>query len=113
MKAFFKSFTVAITAMVALNNSGFAGEDGKPASGGTTYPIRNIVVIFQENVSFDHYFATYPQALNPVGEPRFDAKPDTPTVNGLDQGLLNNNQNSLQPQRLGPAQAATADQGHE
>jgi hypothetical protein len=53
MKAFFKSFTVAITAMVAINNYGFAGEDGKPASGGTIYPIRNIVVIFQENVSFD------------------------------------------------------------
>jgi phospholipase C len=113
MKACFKSFTAAITAMVAINNAGFAGEQGKPGGGGTTYPIRNIVVIFQENISFDHYFATYPKALNLAGEPRFDAKPDTPTVNGLDQGLLTNNQNSLQPQRLSPAQAATADQDHD
>jgi phospholipase C len=26
-----------------------------------------VVVIFQENVSFDHYFATYPVAKNPAG----------------------------------------------
>jgi len=113
MKAFLKSFTAAITAMVAFSNPGFGGEQGNQTGSGTTYPIHNIVVIFQENVSFDHYFATYPKALNLAGEPRFDAKPDTPTVNGLDQGLLNNNQNSLQPQRLGPAQAATADQDHD
>ena len=24
-------------------------------------PIKHLVVIFQENVSFDHYFATYPR----------------------------------------------------
>ncbi|MEO6857696.1 MAG: DUF190 domain-containing protein [Solirubrobacteraceae bacterium] len=28
------------------------------------------VVIFQENVSFDHYFGTYPHATNPSREPR-------------------------------------------
>ena len=49
----------------------------------TTTPIKHVVVIFQENVSFDHYFATYPKALNPAGEPRFVAKRNTPTVNGL------------------------------
>jgi phospholipase C len=32
---------------------------------GTATPIEHIVVIFQENVSFDHYFGTYPTALNP------------------------------------------------
>ena len=35
--------------------------------------IQHIVVIFQENVSFDHYFAPYPNALNPEGEPKFTA----------------------------------------
>jgi phospholipase C len=49
----------------------------------TATPIRHLVVIFQENVSFDHYFATYPAALNLPGEPRFRASPDTPSVNGL------------------------------
>ena len=48
------------------------------AGGGPTTPIEHLVVIFQENVSFDHYFATYPVALNPAGEPSFVAAPDTP-----------------------------------
>ncbi|HYU74337.1 MAG TPA: hypothetical protein VEL31_16835, partial [Ktedonobacteraceae bacterium] len=26
----------------------------------TATPVKHLVVIFQENVSFDHYFATYP-----------------------------------------------------
>lgn len=53
----------------------------------TTTPIEHVVVIFQENVSFDHYFATYPIAANPGGEPvfvaRYGGRRTTPTVNGL------------------------------
>ncbi len=30
-------------------------------------PIKHLVVIFQENISFDHYFGTYPVAANPEG----------------------------------------------
>ncbi|WP_027416752.1 alkaline phosphatase family protein [Aneurinibacillus terranovensis] len=30
----------------------------------TTTPIKHTVVIFGENVSFDHYFGTYPNAKN-------------------------------------------------
>ena len=41
----------------------------------TAYPIEHLVVIFQENISFDHYFATYPVAANPPGEPHFVPKP--------------------------------------
>jgi phospholipase C len=78
----------------------------------TTYPISHVVVIFQENVSFDHYFATYPFALNPPGEPAFRPKRGTPTVNGLSEALLTNNPNSLQPQRIDRSHAATADQDH-
>ena len=47
-------------------------------------PIQHVVVIFQENVSFDHYFGTYPNATNPQGEPAFTAAANTPSVNGLD-----------------------------
>jgi phospholipase C len=83
------------------------------SSGPTTTPIKKVVVIFQENVSFDHYFATYPVARNPAGEPRFQAKPGTPNVNGLSGGLLTKNQNSAQPFRLDPSQAATCDQDHD
>ena len=78
----------------------------------TQTPIKHIVVIFQENVSFDHYFGTYPQATNPSGEPAFHAAPDTPSVNGLSGPLLTNNPNGANPQRLSRAQALTCDQNH-
>jgi phospholipase C len=111
----------------------------------TATPIKHLVVIFQENVSFDHYFGTYPHAQNNAGETPFTASKHTPTsintlltpldVNnhfmplaGVD--LINNNPNSnpsapaapnnskhngagaSNPFRLSPAQALTADQGH-
>ncbi|MGA7899794.1 MAG: alkaline phosphatase family protein, partial [Nitrososphaeraceae archaeon] len=49
----------------------------------TTTPIKHIVVIFQENISFDHYFGTYPNATNPKNEPQFTAAPKTPKANNL------------------------------
>jgi len=81
----------------------------------TTTPIKHVVVIFQENVSFDHYFATYPHAANPSGEPAFTPKRHTPVVNNLaSAGLLApSNPNSMQPFRLSRAQADTCDQNHE
>jgi phospholipase C len=83
-------------------------------------PIRHLVVIFDENISFDHYFGTYPNATNPSGEPRFQALPGTPSVNGLAAALLTNNPNlnpanlagAVNPFRLDHSQAATADQDH-
>jgi phospholipase C len=80
--------------------------------GNTSTPIRHLVVIFQENVSFDHYFGTYPNAANPSGEPAFHAAPGTPSVNGLTGPLLTNNPNSVNPQRLDRSKALTCDQGH-
>ncbi|HEY2657574.1 MAG TPA: alkaline phosphatase family protein, partial [Solirubrobacteraceae bacterium] len=82
------------------------------AAAPTTTPIKHVVVIFQENVSFDHYFGTYPNATNPAGEPAFHAAPNTPTVNGLAGALLTNNPNESNPQLLNRSQAATCDQGH-
>ena len=78
----------------------------------TTTPIKHIVVIFQENVSFDHYFGTYPKALNPAGEPQFHAARNTPSVNGLTEALLNNNPNEYNPERLDRTEALTCDQDH-
>jgi phospholipase C len=83
-------------------------------------PIQHLVVIFQENVSFDHYFGTYPNATNPKGEPRFKAAPDTPSVDGLTNALLNSNPNlnpanttgAANPFRLDRSQAFTNDQDH-
>ncbi|HTZ79421.1 MAG TPA: alkaline phosphatase family protein [Stellaceae bacterium] len=84
--------------------AGTAAADAAPAE--TTTPIKHVVVIFQENNSFDHYFGTYPHAANPIGEPRFVAADDTPTVNGLNDALLNHNPNSVAPFRLDRSQAA-------
>jgi phospholipase C len=92
------------------------------AQSGTSTPIKHLVVIFQENISFDHYFGTYPKALNPPGQPRFIAKQGTPAVNGYTDGLLYNNPNALNtlngngaanPFRLDRSQAATNDQDHD
>jgi phospholipase C len=87
---------------------------GSPAElSATTTPIEHVVVIFQENISFDHYFATYPVATNATkGEPAFHATAGTPNVNGLNGPLLTNNPNLSNPQRLSRAQALTCDQGH-
>jgi phospholipase C len=74
----------------------------------TATPIKHLVVIFQENISYDHYFGTYPQAQNNPGETPFKASKHTPINNNLltpldgDHGfkplvglnLLTNNPNS-------------------
>jgi phospholipase C len=87
----------------------------------TATPIKYLVIIFQENVSFDHYFGTYPQAVNPSGEPTFKPRLGTPKINGLTQSLLTQNPNALNPAngrgavnpfRLSRQQAGTADQDH-
>ncbi len=87
----------------------------------TATPIKHIVIIFGENRSFDHYFGTYPVALNPKGEPQFRALPGTPGINGFGNALLNNNPNlnplngsgATNPFRLDRSQANTADMDHD
>ena len=80
----------------------------------TTTPIKHIVVIFQENRSFDQYFATYPYAANLAGENPFLARNGTPNVNGLlTAGLLQHNPNSSNPQRLGPSDAIVCSDSHD
>jgi len=93
-----------------------------PGGSQTATPIKHLVVIYDENVSFDHYFATYPMATNPPGEPYFRALPGTPKVNNLaNANLLTNNPNdtnslnganAANPFRLDRTQAATEDQNH-
>ncbi len=87
-------------------------DGGGIGAGGTATPIKHVVVLFQENISFDHYFGTYPHAANPPGEPAFNAAPGTPSVNGLSAELLSNNPNLSNPQRLDRSQAHTCDQDH-
>lgn len=87
----------------------------------TTTPIKYVVVIFQENNSFDHYFGTYPNALCPngtasspsicsqyaAGESPFVPLPNTPSVNGL--STATNSLSAVAPFRLDRSQALTCD----
>jgi phospholipase C len=97
--------------------SGASPQDAVP----TATPIKHLVVIFDENRSFDHYFGTYPVAANPPGEPVFRASPWTPHVEGLTRELLTQNPNKLNPIngvdavnpfRLDRTQANTEGQNH-
>ncbi|MGB7079797.1 MAG: alkaline phosphatase family protein, partial [Xanthobacteraceae bacterium] len=116
---------------LAVCSSAFAADSVAPASASgtgpqdtapTATPIKHLVIIFNENVSFDHYFATYPKATNPPGEPAFNAASGTPNVNNLaNAGLLQSNPNftnkangsdAAEPFRLDRSQAFTADQNH-
>ncbi|MBO0777605.1 MAG: alkaline phosphatase family protein, partial [Ktedonobacteraceae bacterium] len=104
--------TLALGILLLGSTAVSAASPGKQANGSTTTPVKHLVVIFQENVSFDHYFGTYPNAQNPKGEPAFKARPGTPAVNGLNGALLNHNPNAANPQRLDRSQAVTCDQDH-
>jgi phospholipase C len=117
-----KSLMLALTGAAIFTLSACYSSDSSGSTGpATTTPIKHLVVIFQENVSFDHYFGSYPNAGNPAGEPQFTALSNTPSVNGLSTVLLNSNPNSTNiangtgasnPFRLDITQAATADQNH-
>jgi phospholipase C len=85
--------------------------------------IKHVVVIYGENVSFDHYFGTYPNAANLPGEPSFTAATGTPTniANyATTPALLTDNPNTAiangagatNPYRLDRSQASTNDQDH-
>ena len=108
--------------------AGPVGANRPPADTSTTTPIKHLVVIYQENVSFDHYFGTYPNATNTSGQP-FDAAKKTPQVMGLANTpgaggtgtLLTNNPNTdaaghqVNPRRYDPAtvnDVLTCDQDH-
>jgi len=102
----------AIAAVLALTVA-CAGRHAPSAEPAASTPIRHLVVIYQENISFDHYFGTYPHSANIDGQP-FTAKPDTPAIDGLTPDLLTHNPNSVQPMRLGGlGQQVTCDQNHE
>ncbi len=115
----FKGVLIGLPAVLVgavLISASTAGASGVPASangGGTRTPIKHVVVIFQENVSFDHYFGTYPKATNTDGQ-TFKARPGTPAVDGLppatsgslpanlrhSTNLLKQNPNAALPKRL-------------
>jgi phospholipase C len=123
------SYTLSIGIVLSniLGSASAFAADGTPGrASDTTTPIRHLVVIVQENETFDHYFGTYPHAANIPGEtswvgvpaPKFVARGDTPSVNGLPDPLLTNNATKsktgvqINPIRLTPASAFTCDMNH-
>jgi phospholipase C len=101
----------AVTAATAFAGGDRLGHD-LAEHAATATPIRHVVVIYDENISFDHYFGTYPHAANPPGEPAFHAAAGTPTVNGLSDALLTHNPNAVNPERLDRSRALTCSQDH-
>jgi len=119
----------------AAGEAGAASAANDPASlFPTASKIKHVVVVFGENISFDHYFGTYPSAQNNVGETPFTGASDTPQANNLltplvpgtttaatGPNLLSDNPNltnagngagAANPFRLGVAQASTEDMNH-
>ena len=87
----------------------------------TATPIKHVVVIYNENVSFDHYFATYPNAANPQASRAFTAAAGTRRGQWPFAGAAHSNPNFTNPAngaaasnpfRLDRTQAATSDQNH-
>lgn len=118
---------VAWGGSVAADDShGNGRDDNNGHEARTATPIKHLVIIFNENRSFDHYFATYPKATNPAGEPVFKAARNTPAVDNLEPTsanpyLLTNNGNytntangtdAANPFRLDRTQANTKSQNH-
>jgi phospholipase C len=120
---------LAVAATAISTGPVIAGKAAKaPVAGSadtltTKYPIKHLVVVFNENESFDHYFGTYPNALNVDGEPKFEPAKGTQTdINNFlsNPTLLENNpnlntangSNAANPFRLDRTQANTADQSH-
>src|ERR1700689_2571096 len=132
-----KFLAIGLAAMM-VNPAMFANGNPLPAAakgttknnafGDTATPIKHLVIIFGENISFDHYFGPYPVAENPSGEPKFEAAAGTPTGNGLsnvlasDGALFARNPNFLNesgngvnvanPYRLDRSQALTNSNSH-
>ena len=100
-----------IACMGVSATSAFAAPADNSAN--TTTPIKHVVVMFGENISYDHYFGTYPNAANTDGT-TFTAAAGTPTSTNYvsDPSLLTANPNTYNPKRLAPAQAVTCDQNH-
>ncbi|QDZ16026.1 phospholipase C [Humibacter ginsenosidimutans] len=100
----------AIATTVAIAAPASAHQDNHSTD--TKTPIKHLVVLFDENISFDHYFGTYPNAANTDGT-KFVAAKGTPKANTEQSaGLITTNPNAYSPQRLSPSEAVTCDQNH-
>ena len=106
-----------------LISLGAANAQTPAPTAGAASPIQHLVVIFQENISFDHYFGTYPFAMNPGR--RTGRSTPTPIRRASTASVRRslaaarpcansaNGSGATAPFRLDRSQAATADQDHD
>src|SRR5580692_13174494 len=73
MRRFIAASLSTLLVVGTLPTPSFAADHGNESESEpqTATPIKHVVVIFGENISFDHYFGTYPKAENNSGETRF------------------------------------------
>jgi phospholipase C len=107
------AFAITVGACVIASGTSKSHAGSPPEGDDTRTPIRHVVVIFQENISFDHYFGAYPHATS------FTPKPNTPAVDGFTAALLTQNPNEnasgtrINPFLLDRAHTITCSQDHD
>lgn len=119
---FCRVFGASGAALALCCSLSHAGENDQGRVHRTRTPIEHLVVIFQENRTFDNYFGTYPFAANIPGElnttgspaPQFHARPDTPKANNYitDPNVFFHNPNvSLTGAQANPTRWLPSDPG--
>ena len=70
-----RTTSLALLLCLGLVPAALAQHDSDDST--TATPIKHVVVIFQENVSFDHYFGTYPHAAKNLDGTQYSPAPPT------------------------------------
>ena len=113
---------ILVSSSIPLSNAvavATPSDASSSSSSSTSTPIKYLVVIFQENTPFDHYFATYPNATNSSPtQTHFSSLSNTPSVNGITTGtgLSTNNTNLVNPfhlDRTDSVKVALCDPNHD
>jgi phospholipase C len=94
---------VAALTLPAIGSAAAGASPGNAIQGST--PIRHVVVIFDENISFDHYFGTYP-GVNGLNSPA----PGGGTLLTNNPNGVSNNPRLLNPNNINDL--LTCDQNH-
>jgi len=107
------SVMTALSLTLSFSAAAFAQPHSDADEVETTTPIKHVVVIFQENISFDHYFAT---TLCPEHHCRRTGVPCQGRHAGREQSsewrLADQQPNTVQPFRLSRSESVTCDQDH-
>ena len=91
---------IAIPLIIILSDTPLSSvAEAATTSLATITPIKHLVIIFQENIPFDHYFVTCLHSADPPGQPNFTLYANTSTDmnNLLTSRRLFDNPNLVKP----------------